>query len=134
MKSIPLDIKTLPPAHTKRLNSLKKLKADGFQGVDESLEISLREYGLVWREIEGNFLFIYSIGNGKYDRVTMAANTDLYKEFNWVKWEEFLDCQGIPKTHWDILPFEQKLFDLFSYYGYEEIFGTSYWEGFEIKG
>lgn len=48
--------------NTNDLNSIKKLKEQGWAGIDASLEISLFEYGLVWK-IEGDEIgFIYRIG------------------------------------------------------------------------
>jgi hypothetical protein len=40
---------------------------------------------------------------------------------------------GSIKEDWDALPLPQKIYDLVSYYGFENIFGSSYWEGFQIE-
>jgi hypothetical protein len=34
---------------------------------------------------------------------------------------------------WNAQPLTSKVSDLLSFYGFENVFGSSYWEGFEIK-
>lgn len=47
--------------HTENLSSIALLEAQGFEGPDASLEISLFEYGIAWRVMETETLFIYAI-------------------------------------------------------------------------
>lgn len=131
------------PAHVERLNSISKLKAEGFEGIDASLEISLFEYGMAWREIPetNEVIIIYRLNNNNFDRCTVDKNLDFKKEFNWInekKWAEFFDFLGLGETdraEWfsGLVPIGQKFFDLKNYYSYLEIFGESYWEGFKIS-
>ena len=121
-----------------RLNSIAKLEKEGFEGVDKGLEISLFEYSLAWKVLEesNEILFIYKIPNGNFDRCTFTLGTDVKKEFNWMKekeWKSFLGFLGLDQEDFDGMPLAWKIKDLVSFYGYENIFGTSYWEGFEIK-
>lgn len=136
------------PAHVNRLDSIKKLKREGFEGTDASLAESLFEYGMVWRKLteaermeldktatpnQAEWLFIYRTGGKRFDR-TSIAECDPFKEWNWVKWESFFAYLGTTKEEWLEMPFPFQVENLVSYHGYEEIFGSSYWEGFAIAG
>ncbi len=131
------------PAHVNRLNTISKLKKEGYNGPDASLDISLFEYGIAWKTIDEQILFIYQIqaGDGrdkvaKFERVFFNATLNVYHEFNWIKsedWNTFYNSFGTSKELWDELPLPMKIYDLFNQFGYENIFGSSYWEGFEIK-
>lgn len=124
------------PQHVQNLQSISLLKAQGFEGTDVSLNVSLFEYGLVWRKLEnGEYLFIYSHSSleNRFDRATMNEKTYLKKEFDWINWANLAKYLGVPYENWLDCTFPHKICDLINYYGVENIFGTSYWEGFEIK-
>ena len=130
------------PQHTDNLTSIPLLEAQGWQGTDASLAISVFDYNFSWRELEepdeyGDvFLFIYRITDRPalcFDRLSMRSTVDLRKEYNWVDWSSFLSTIGIDHEGWDAQPFPIRIYDLFNYYGYENIFGSSHWEGFTIK-
>lgn len=129
------------PRHTENLSSIELLEAQGFEGPDASLDISLFEYGIAWRVMEKETIFIYGIkwsdskqSYTRFDRCSYSNDTDPYKEWNWIKdWSVFWEPLEITKEEWDKWPFEKKVYEIFTYYGYENIFGPSYWEGFEIK-
>lgn len=118
------------------LNSISKLKRLKFQGQDVSLDISLGEYGLAWKGNGKDCLFIYSIGNGRFDRITFLdyKKIQIEKEYDWADLQAVADSVGLTLKDWTDDSFVNKIVDLISYYGTGEIFGTSYWEGFEIKG
>jgi hypothetical protein len=124
------------PCHVENLNSIALLKDQGFQGIDSSLEESLFEYGLAWLELPEEWLFVHRHHSmpKRFDRCTIAKGTDPIKEWNWVKWESFSETMGVNMEAWKSLPFPQQVADLFSYHGPEEIFGSSYWEGFAVEG
>lgn len=134
---------TLPfpenPQHVDNLNSIDKLEAQGFEGPDVSLEISLKDYGMIWRELEnGEFIFVHRLSYNarNWDRTTMAP-VDIDKEFNWIRstnWSAMLNCMGIDRQTFNEFSFEYQIYHLASYFGVEEIFGAGYWEGFKIKG
>lgn len=122
------------PQHANNLRTTQLLEAQGFEG-----SISVLEYGAAWRTLpDGQLLFIYAIrhddkeGYTHFDRATLAPDYDVFKEHNWVDWDEFFNGLGIEREEWSQCPLSQKMYDLLSYYGYENIFGTSYWEGFRI--
>lgn len=138
--------------HVENLNSLEKLEGLEFKGIDASLEISLLEYGMAWKDLGDSTLFIYRIdGEGEnswFDRCIFNNEMDLRKEFDWVEWDSFFDTIGIATyekdeediedpinlsfSEWRERGFQQQIFDLFNYYGKENVFGGSYWAGFKI--
>lgn len=137
------------PAHVERLNSIEKLglAVQKFEGSDASLATSLFEYGLAWRQLseaerlqmdkeaapnQEEWLFVYSIGNGRFDRASIAK-CDPEKEWDWVDWSSFLASLDMTREEWIKLPFPRQVYYLFIDYGYENIFGSSYWEGFAIE-
>src|SRR5437773_2023371 len=103
---------------------------------DADLATSLFEYGLAWRELgNGEILFVYAHPTmaNRFDRCTMKADLDCKREFNWVKWTEFyatLSDDPDINAQWQSLPLPMKIGDLINHHGVENIFGTSYWEGF----
>jgi hypothetical protein len=142
------------PGHTDNLCTLELLEAQGFAGIDASLAISLFDYDVVWRtlppesEIDPesyspgeDTLFIYKIagdkaGEKRFDRQAMDSTEDLTKTFSWIddgKWADFAQSYGMTVVEWRAQDFPQKIFDLYHYFGREEIFGSSYWEGFAIR-
>jgi len=129
---------------------MKRTKYDHsrLEGMDADLETSLKEYGLAWIETDDEFLFYYGIDYGplndeyddgmegyiKFDFCSLSKDWDFKNEFNWVDWKGIESYIGM---NFDDLTFTQKISDLLSYYGYENIFGSTYWEGltyFEITG
>ena len=123
---------------TSELNTISKLEQLGYIGTDADLATSLFEYGMVWIESCNQIEFIYGIGfndegYNKFDRITFNTDLDVRKEFDWVDFEEVESFTGLTSDQFDALPLPQKIYDLVSYYGFENIFGSSYWEGFQIE-
>lgn len=121
------------------LNSISKLEELGFVGADASLVESLFEYNLVWleREEEGDVLFIYPIKHEpkRFSRTSFDKNTDVFEEFDWVDWStnrSFLAFIGLTREEFAELPLAHQINELHAYYGWQEIFGDDYWEGFRI--
>ena len=121
------------PMHAENLNSIDKLEYQGFEGSDTTLSISLFEYNFIWRKMETETIFIYAIGNNKFERVSIDNKMAVEKEYNWVDWDNLFSTHCIELEDFDELPLEEKVKMIFDYYGFENIFGSSYWEGFEIK-
>ena len=124
--------------HVDSLNTIEKLEDDGFEGVDACLMVSLFEYGLAWKLEGDEILFIYAIHAGdsgdydRFDRCTLDANLDPKKEWDWVKWYELAETYDLDLD--ELPPLEMLVFDIIGYYGFENVFGASYWEGFAIAG
>ena len=129
------------PLHTDNLCTTQLLEAQEFEGPDACMRISTLEYGAAWRTLpDGRLLFIYGIRRSNntdcdyshFDRTTLAPDYDVFKEHDWVDWSKFFDGLGVDREEWSQYPLSQKLYDLLEVYGHENIFGTSYWEGFRI--
>jgi hypothetical protein len=113
------------------------------QGIDADIETSLKEYGFAWREKKGEYVFYYGVNMGKnergdmdytrFDWATFPKNTDPFEEFDWVEWEQVCDTTGATVEEYKVMRFPMVVWDLFSYYGYENVFGSSYWEGFTYQ-
>lgn len=130
------------PQHTDNLASIPLLEAQGWRGTDASLETSIFEYDFAWRELEepdehgDDHIFLYRLTGregARFDRVSMGSARDLRKEYGWVDWSSFLSTVGSSSEDWDALPYAHRVYDLMNVYGYENIFGSSYWEGFQIE-
>jgi hypothetical protein len=129
------------------MKTLKQLEAEGYRGADASLEISLFEQGLVWRELvdedtkKPEYRFIYGTEvddqgrYAKFDWAWLPADVDPGKEWNWVDWPSVLVYVGMldeggdeqeALAEWMLLPLERQVQDLLGYYGYGNVFGTAY--------
>lgn len=120
------------------MKTIEKLKSEGFQGVDADLDTSLIEYGLAWKiDVDDNDItFIYDVdGDGtRFNHSHIDADVDVMKKWGWVKWEKdiFPQYEG-GKEEFLANPIAWQIHELFLSYGWEEIFGTCYWEGFVIR-
>ena len=125
---------------TSEINTIPKLKKLGYTGTDADLATSLFEYGLAWKEEGDQIKFIYAIGGDydkieytKFDRIAFDKDLDARKEFDWANFDEVESFTGMTSTDWDALPLPFKIKDLIGYYGFENVCGSSYWEGFAIE-
>lgn len=128
--------------NTNKINSIEKMKKLGFEGVDADLATSLFEYGIAWLKGESETVFVYGIGMSekeygecyysKFDRCSFDNDTDVFTEFDFADFDAVCQYVGTSKEDFQNLELEMKVEVLMSYYGYENIFGSSYWEGFEI--
>ena len=101
-----------------------EINHNALKGIDVNIEISLKKYGFAWIELETEYLFYYGIGRNRFDFCAMDKDTDIKKEFDWIaNWNDF-DLS---------LPMPMIIFGLYTYYGSENIFGTSYYEGLTYK-
>ena len=106
-------------------------------GVDANLETSLKEYGLAWHKTESEIVFIYGISHNGNDftsfgKCSFDLSVNLVDEFNWINesdWQSFASFIGIDANEIKELPIEELIHSLVSYYGTENIFGSSYWQG-----
>ncbi len=129
------------PVHIDNLRTFSLLKRQGFQGTDASLSISLLEYGLAWRELPDEWLFIYRGADDLFHRTTVSKNTNIIREYDWVDWPEFLNTMGdgdaallpdISQAEWFKNSLPWKIADLINYHGVENVFGSDYAPGFDI--
>lgn len=121
-------------------DTLETMQAEGYQGPDASLNESLVEYGLAWKEDDGDLLFIYRhpYKEHRFDWGRVRLGTDVFKEWDWAlrdeKLDSFLSFFGTTIEYFKALPLTQQVYDLFSHWGPLEIFGESYNEGYRIEG
>jgi hypothetical protein len=126
---------------------MEKTTADfkGHTGTDANLETSLFEYGLIWiKGAEGHekdFHFVYGVGvhetdNGieynTFDWADVPIDTDPEKEWHFVDWAAVCSFVGMEKADFLSQPLPMIVCDLISYYGHENVFGSSYYP-FEIS-
>lgn len=129
------------------MKQLSEYKSKDYTGIDASIETSLFEYGLIWGKNEyctrdNEYQFVYGInsefnaeyGQNEYctfDHGYITKNDFIGMLDSWANDESFYSCQDITRDEL-IERFPYSVYDLFSYYGYENVFGSSYWEGFKI--
>ena len=104
---------------------------ENIEGCDVDIETSLKEYGIAWIETDKDILFYYGIGfdddgYDKFDFCSFDKDTNIKDEFDFADFKAVSDFIGS-----DIftLPLIRQIEALNSYYGYENIFGSTYWEG-----
>jgi len=114
---------------------VKRLSKKAWQGIDASAKISLFEYDMVWKEKKDEFQFIHLCSHGKgFTFGWFKKEIDFAKEFSWVNWKEFLSSTGYETfEEWNKMGLPCKISDLVSYYGIENVFGSDYHEGFDVK-
>ena len=117
------------------------LEKEGYKGGDASLETSLFEYGLIWKEEEKEITFIYGVASKEedhemsycsFDWSAIEKDVDPKEEWNWVKWDDVMRFVGLDEEDFFSNTLIHIISDLISYYGTEEIFGTAYYP-FEIE-
>lgn len=96
----------------------------GFQGIDASLDISLNEYGLIWkRDKKGNYHFVATWNDSSITRVLvhfwLNEKVNLEEEYSWVDWAAIAKFCGTTKKMFLELPFPMIISDLIGYYGIE---------------
>ena len=107
-----------------------------FEGIDRDLETSLFEYNVIASKEEhedgsGTHFVVYKIDDDNYGTGHISEKQVngyiLGDEFPDAKdIRQFLRWSGSIKEDWLKQSFIQKLYDLISYWGYENIMGTDY--------
>ena len=120
------------------MRTFDELEKEGYEGSDASLQISLEEYGIIWKEEEKEYKFLFKFRPDllRYDYGFFNKDLDLKKEFSWINdcdWASFFSYIGQTSDEWNKLPLPNKITDLYGYWGAENIFGGTYHEGCEIE-
>jgi len=116
-----------------KLSDLKE-----YSGIDKSNEISLYEYGLLCLIHNDNtihcFYGVGSLDGCNYDTFdyTTVSKKEIIDLFNELDKISFLDYTGQTEENFLSDDSIHQLYDLKSYFGVENIFGTIY-ESFEIE-
>lgn len=123
-------------------DTTRTAKRGGWYGTDGSLDISLYEYGLICKDNDDGTVDVIR-GTGiketdcgdynffKFDRWNHYGAEDLPVNESWFDKERFFRFLGMTEDEWKQLPLVIKIYDGISYYGTENILGSSY-GGFEI--
>lgn len=112
---------------------LSSLEKEGYKGIDVSLENSLGDYQMAWKQDNDNIIFCHKTSHGQgFTYTSFNKNTDIYNEFSFIDWDEFHEFNGLDKIVYDGYDLGIKIFDLVAFYGIENIMGSDYYEGFEI--
>jgi hypothetical protein len=109
----------------------------GWKGIDASNEISLFEYGFLYnpkaKVTECNIVYGVKFECAEYTKFA-------YSSINWEElisesWIDFnILCKNCETKREDYNTFSTSaLYDILMVYGFEEVFGTNYSEGFEIN-
>jgi len=114
--------------------NLSDYEQEGYEGCDGSLEISLFEYGLIWKCInveKQEYHFIHGVTSDEDDGYTSFDWSDLSKEgftdilhSSWFDLPAFLSFIGQESEK--ELSFPGDISAMIAYYGYENILGSSY--------
>ena len=114
-----------------------------YSGIDTNNEISLFEYGLLCKLFNDKSIHVWfgvqSDNSGNFNLFDCAWITEEeinnFFEESWFDKKGFLSYLGFEETEatlWINYHYSNKLQDLLQYYGYENIFGSSYYP-IEIK-
>lgn len=119
--------------------SITELQTEGYEGSDLSLDIALFDYGLAWKDEGENYSFIYGVGisdNNDWNRFAkteVSKTEDVYEAYDWADFKGLHSSYSVTKEEWDKQDLVYKISDLLNYYGYENVFGSTYHVGAEIK-
>lgn len=122
------------PEHVDNLKSISLLEAQGWEGVDVDLGISLYDYGLVWRTLpeENRTLFLFNVSYSVNDSKSLFArdsfdnDTNFREKFDWINWPGFLGTMGLDEEEWLDQSIGLKVYDLLNYVGYANVFGKGH--------
>jgi len=121
--------------------TMSGLVGDGYCGSDDSLEVSLREYGLAWyTEDDEHFSFLYGsphdydeeYGYRRFYTVDLQAR-DFFSDYSWADFYAVALMTGDTVGDWLQRSYPRRVDALIQYYGCESVFGSEYFEGFEIE-
>jgi len=111
---------------------------ENYTGIDADLETSLFEYGFIWTKNENDYHFIYGVEvnneyiYNKFEQSSIPIDTNPIDEWGWINWDDVEKFCGMNKEEFLKQDLPYIIYDLVSYYGYEDILGSSY-SPFEIN-
>ena len=115
------------------METLTKYIEEGYIGVDASLDISLYEYGLIWKETSsGEYNFIYGINSEDDEYSFFDYGFMSIKDWDNMLNDSWFDLKAVESFSGDKLSFPYDVHTALQYHGYQNIFGESYREGFTI--
>ena len=110
---------------------LQTSKKQSWFGIDASNEISLFEYGLlVKQDAKDSYTVIYKVSENTFDTATITnVECNYLTKESWFDLAGFLSYVGSNADSWYSSNIAIRLFDLLTYYGYENIFGSCWYGG-----
>ena len=111
----------------------------GWLGTDVDNATSLFEYGFLFnpkaKKDTCNIIYgVDSNSEGKYTRFAYTSiNWKELLESSWIEWDAVYSFAGTSKENYKEFSV-YALSDLTAYYGFAEIFGECYYEGFKVNG
>lgn len=123
--------------------NVEKAEKQGYIGIDASLDESLNSYGLIGKELKPDLWhFIYVVAWKDHDTPKLVDGIDVEVvedlaeviEESWFEKEEFLSCCGLTEKEFLQSSPVSQAHDLLGYYGYQNIFGDSYYPATDIDG
>jgi hypothetical protein len=118
-----------PITHNKKgILKMNETIKETIEGIDVSVETSLFEYGIAWVERDTEYHFIYKVSDSpmQFDWADISKDIDIKKEFDWADFNAVYSFTGMSESDFLEMPLTQQIFDLVSYYGYENVFGSCY--------
>ena len=114
------------------MNTLTKYIEEGYIGVDVSLDISLYEYGLIWKKTSPDeYQFIYAIEHTGEEYCLFDYGYMSIKDWEELLQENWFDLKAVEEFNGLDLTFPEDIQTALQYHGRENVFGSSY-SGFKI--
>jgi hypothetical protein len=123
----------------KKFDLISKLVALDYRGIDADLETSLFEYGFIALDIpetrELQLIICSQHYQENFKRIITGwfSYQDIDSSINesWFHKEHFFSFLGCNESEWLNQSYIMKIYDLFSYYGFEN-FGFSFYNSFSL--
>jgi len=115
------------------MKKISEFETGDWEGLDASMSNSIKEYGIAWQREEGGFVFIIGIhvdDNDDYDRFTFSHMSE--KDWESMTKEEWFDMKRVESFAGGQISYPLGMHAAISFWGYENIVGSVYDEGFEI--
>lgn len=110
---------------------LTKLEKEGWTGPDLDLNESLFEYGFAWKKIDSDtYDYIYRVellteSEPLFDQSVL--DNDFLNDLDWVDLAAVVEINGLTEKQWLKQDIPYKIYDLYCYYGYLDVFGENYY-------
>jgi hypothetical protein len=123
---------------SEEVKTIAEYEAEGYEGIDASLDIALFEYGLIWKDAGDSYDFIYGIGSDGdgydlFSNTSVEKNVNPEEEWNFVDWGGVSNSTGMSKEELLAEDLPYLVADLLGYYGFQKVFGSSGAGGFEVQ-
>ena len=116
----------------------ERLEKLGFYGIDACLATSLCEYGVIIRKKDETFEFIYVVEWLECDiplrfNLVKMDEEEVNSILSWIDSDRVISFAGQTEAEWFKSNVINRVHDLLMYYGYPDIFGSSYCQLNEVE-